>query len=157
MWEIFEGRTFRALEVRISSSGTKRTKYKRGETAKRWTTGAPLCGVRSARRADPTTVKPPNVAGAALSGCPSSSAHNRKIVNRSSGVPLSRLSASKIPRRMVALPPKPRDRGIFSAIEQENENARRRDCLKKVWRSIGLKNQPLILACRWDLSSCLMK
>src|SRR5207245_3364557 len=81
---------------------------------------APLC----------TIVKPPNVAGAALSGCPSSSAHNRKIVNRSSRLPLSRLSASKVPRRMVALLPKPRDRGIFSAIEQENENARRRDCLK---------------------------
>ena len=92
--------------------------------------GTPSCGVRSAQRADPTTVNPPKLAGAALSGCPSESVHNLKRVSRSSGSPLSRFSPSSTPRRTVALLPRPRHRGICSTIEHENENARRRACLK---------------------------
>jgi hypothetical protein len=77
-----------------------------------------------------TTVKPPKLAGAALSGCPSDSAHNLKMVSRSNGSPLRRFSPSRTPSRTVALLPSPRHRGTCSAIEQENENLWRRACLK---------------------------
>src|SRR3989442_12131629 len=108
----------------MSRAGKKKKKYNRVETGKRLIVGPSRCGVRSAQRADPaTTVNPPKVAGAALSGCPSNSAHDWKIFNRSSGLPLSRLSASKMPRRIVGLLPRPRDREICSAINQENEKA----------------------------------
>ena len=108
---------FARVRFRISRSGTRRTKYKRGETSKRCTV-APRerrLGRRRNRRLGSrhscTTVKPPKVAGAALSGCPSTSAHNRNTVSRSSGSPLSRFSASRMPRRTVALLPRPRHRG----------------------------------------------
>ena len=77
-----------------------------------------------------TTVKPPKAAGAALSGCPSDSAHNLKRASRSSGSPLSLFSPSRMPRRTVALLPRPRHLGTCSAIENENENLWHRACLK---------------------------
>ena len=130
--EIFEGKILRARAVSISTSGTRRTKYKRDATSKRCTV-AHACCLPRAREELPlfcTTVKPPKAAGAALSGCPSDSAHNLKRASRSSGSPLSRFSPSRMPRRTVALLPRPRHLGTCSAIENENENLWHRACLK---------------------------
>src|SRR4030088_1048760 len=92
---IVDGKTFRAWDVAISSSGIKRTKCKRGETSKRSTVQL---------RA---TVKPPKDAGAALSGCPSNCAHNWKIDNRSSDLLLNPFKARNRPTQTVTLPPGP--------------------------------------------------
>jgi hypothetical protein len=130
--EIFDGKMLRARAVSISRSGMTTTKYKRDATSKRCTV-AHTCRLPCATEVLMllrTTVKPPKLAGAALSGWPSDSAHNLKRVSRSSGSPLSRFSPSKMPRRTVALLPSPRHRGTCSTIEHENENGRRRVCLK---------------------------
>ena len=94
--EILKAEHFALCEVRISRSGTNRTKYNRGETAKRWRSGRGVCGLCESETVALalTTVKPPNVAGAALSGCPSSSAHNRKIVES-----IERVAAEPIERK----------------------------------------------------------
>src|SRR5206468_10989516 len=132
--ETLEGKILRACAVSILRSGTRTTKYKRGATSKRCTV-AHACRLSRASDELPllcTTVKPPKVAGAALSGCPSNSAHNLKSVSRSSGSPLRRFNPRRMPRRAVALLPRPRHLGTCSAIENENEN---------LWHRAWLKNR----------------
>src|ERR1044072_7436235 len=111
--EILAGRILRAAGVEISKSGIKRTHFRRDEILKRW--------ILSPR----ATVRPPDEQGGALSGWPSSSAHNWKIAKRLRTRPLSSFKPCKTPSRIVALLPSPRQQGIFPLAVHENVKGRR--------------------------------
>ena len=103
----------RASSVRISKSGINSTKRSLLETLNRSVDAVPFA---------PATVKPPNCAGAALSGWPSRSAQSSKSACRESGEPASAFSPVTRPSRRVTLLPRPRDTGTSPAIRQRKGN-----------------------------------
>ena len=97
------GTRFLASGVLTSKSGmsvTRRTFA--GSGTRRQRTSSPT---------NPAAVKPPNTAGAALSGCPSRAATSSSRPCRSSGLPCSAFSPATQPSRAVTLDPSPRAMG----------------------------------------------
>ena len=101
------GSRARASDVFTSKSGMSRTNFSAAETGKR------------CRVAPCATLNPPNSAGAALSGCPSSSAQSRKIFSRDKGVSASAFNPWITPSRTVTLLPNPRETGTSPSILNE--------------------------------------
>ncbi len=113
--EKVSGTSFRAAAVSISKFGIRVTKRNAGGTFRRTQ--------RASRPIMVEAVNAPNVAGAALSGCPSSSVTSSNNCCRDKAAPLSSFNAAITPRRTVTLDPRPRAIGTSPERYTSKPNA----------------------------------